>query len=169
MLNGVRRRIADMRTIAALCRAAERHALLDQQREPGAEHFLLAALDLPDGTARLAFERAGADPAGLAPAIRSQYQDALRAVGVGLAMPPAEAVSPAPGAYRASASGQELMRELTAGRSDHAPLLGAHVVAVAAGFRLGVVARALRAMGADPAALRTAAEAVTLAGARAAS
>jgi ATP-dependent Clp protease ATP-binding subunit ClpA len=158
MFTGLRRRVADMRTIAALCRAAERHALEDQQREPGAEHFLLAALDLPDGTARQAFQQVGADPAGLRPAIQSQYQDALRSVGIERELPAMEPAAPLPGAYQAAASGQALMRALTDGRAEHGPLRGAHVVAAAAGFRHGVVARSLRAMHVDPAALRSAAE-----------
>lgn len=60
MFAGIRSKLKNMNTIRILSERAETHALQDQQREPGAEHFLLAALDLPDGTARLAFEKAGA-------------------------------------------------------------------------------------------------------------
>lgn len=65
MFGRIRSKLNDMNTIKLLCEGAEAHALQDQQREPGAEHFLLAALDLPDGTARLAFEKAGAQPGAL--------------------------------------------------------------------------------------------------------
>ena len=82
MLEGLRSKLDDMRTIRLLCEGAEAHALQDRQREPGAEHFLLAALDLPDGTARLAFERAGAEPGALKAAVERQYGDALRALGL---------------------------------------------------------------------------------------
>ena len=37
------------------------------QKEPGAKHFILAALELPDRTARKAFERIHADPDDFAP------------------------------------------------------------------------------------------------------
>jgi ClpA/ClpB-like protein len=49
---------------------------------PGAEHLLLAALELPDGTARRAFERVGADPNALRQAIEEQHAEALCAVGI---------------------------------------------------------------------------------------
>ena len=82
MFNRIKQRLNAMGAIEALCERAEQHALQDQQREPGAEHFLLSALDLPDGTARRTFERVGADPSGLAQAIARQYTDALCAVGL---------------------------------------------------------------------------------------
>ena len=58
----LKRRIGEMRTIKTLCTDAERHAHADGAREPGLEHFLLAALDLPDGTLERA-ARAEADAA----------------------------------------------------------------------------------------------------------
>ena len=68
MFGRIKARFESMGTIKALNEAAERFALEDQQREPGAEHFLLAALALPDSTARLAFEAIGADADGSADA-----------------------------------------------------------------------------------------------------
>jgi Clp amino terminal domain, pathogenicity island component len=56
MFARIKARLSSMSTLKSLCLRAEQHALRDQQRQPGAEHFLLAALDLPDGTARQAFE-----------------------------------------------------------------------------------------------------------------
>ncbi|BBB97661.1 hypothetical protein ABIF38_004004 [Bradyrhizobium japonicum] len=50
MFKGIGSKLNDMGTIKFLCERAETYALQDQQREPGAEHFLLASLDLPDGT-----------------------------------------------------------------------------------------------------------------------
>jgi ATP-dependent Clp protease ATP-binding subunit ClpA len=82
MLNRVKARLGDIGTIKTLCERAEEHALQDQQREPGAEHFLLSAFDLPDGTARLAFERVAADPSALKRAIERQYGNALRSIGI---------------------------------------------------------------------------------------
>lgn len=162
MFSRIKARLTDMATIKTLCTQAEAYALQDQQREPGAEHFLLSALDLPDGTARRAFERIGADPAALQPAIARQYGDALAAIGFDLTLPKETSgekpLTARPGAFVASASGQEAMQALTAGRAEHSPLLGVHVVAVVAGMSHGVAARALRAMGIDAAALRSAAQ-----------
>jgi hypothetical protein len=157
VLRYAKQRLKDVGTIKTLCQAAEAHALREGQDEPGAEHFLLAALDLPDGTARRAFQRVGADPAALEPAIARQYAEPLRALGIDEI--PAE---PAPlksgkGLYRAAASGQEVLQALAANRASGG-LIGAHVAAVVAAMPHGVAARALRAMGVDLAALRTAAQ-----------
>lgn len=164
MFHALKQRFADIRTIDRLCRAAEARALEDGQREPAAEHFLLAALDLPDGSARRAFASAGADPDDLKAAVAAQYDDALDKVGIdlgGLAPPLAEPVAATarPGPYLAAPSGQALMRRLADdhGSGRRAPLGGAHVVAVAAEAPHGVVARALRVMGVDRDKLRQAA------------
>lgn len=162
MFQRFRQRVRDMGTIKALCEAAERHALAAGQREPGAEHFLQAALDLPDGSARRAFARAGADPAQLPAAIERQYHDALRNIGLDpapLAETPPAPVPAAGGLYRTAASGQAVIQGLAALREtdSEAPLLGCHVVAVVAAMPQGVAARALRAMGAQPEALARAA------------
>lgn len=154
MFKGIRQRLRDMGTIKALCKGAERHALRDGQAEPGAEHFLLSALELPDGSARRSFERLKIDPAQLSAAIARQHGEALR--GIGLDPEPLAALDTAPqpaahGLYCASASGQAVMQGLAAGRGQ--PLLGAHVVAVIAGMRHGVAARTLRALGLEPQAL----------------
>ncbi|MEI3856126.1 MULTISPECIES: Clp protease N-terminal domain-containing protein [Ensifer] len=160
MFQGIKSKLNDMSTVKLLCERAEAHALLDQQREPGAEHFLLAALDLPDGTARLAFEKAGLAPDALRGAIERQYVDALRSIGLKANMPADTPMSASPGIYQAASSGREIMQALAATRRDHGPLLGAHVVGIVAGMSHGVAARALRAMGADPSTLKSAADAI---------
>lgn len=160
MFKRIRSKLDDMGTIKRLCERAEIHALHDQQREPGGEHFLLAALDLPDGTARLAFEQAGAEPGALKAAIERQYGDALLSIGLTADAPPDIPVSAHSGAYQAAASGQVVMQELAEARRDHAPLLGAHVVSIVAGLPQGVVPRALRALGVDPASLKSSADAI---------
>jgi hypothetical protein len=76
------RPIQEFRTIRQLLGGAERLAQESGETLPGAEHLLLAALALPDGTARRAFERLGVDPDGLPSAIASQHADALRTVGI---------------------------------------------------------------------------------------
>lgn len=166
MFQAIKSKLDTMGTIKLLCEWAERFALQDQQREPGAEHFLLAALELPDGTARLAFERAGAEPNALRAAIERQYADALRLVGLKADGPAAAPMPANSGIYEAAPSGQDIMQELAATRKDHGPLLGAHVVGIVAGMPHGVAARALRALGVDPAILKSTADAIAEVGRR---
>lgn len=164
MFERVRQRVRDVKTIGALCKGAERHARDDGQREPGAEHFLLSALDLPDGSARRVLERLQVDASQVRGAIRRQYADALRHAGVDPAaldalVEPPQATPRQPAPYRASASGQAVMQGLAQLREHDkdAALLGAHVIAVIASMQQGVAARTLRALGVDTAALAAAA------------
>ncbi|MFC5373668.1 Clp protease N-terminal domain-containing protein [Brevundimonas faecalis] len=164
MFQGLKSKLDDMGAVKRLCERAEAYALQDQQRQPGAEHFLLAALDLPDGTARHAFEQAGAEPDALRAAIDQQYADALRGIGL-IAETPTAAPLPTPsGPYQAAASGQAVMQALAATRKSHSSLLGAHVVAVVADMSEGVAPRALRALGVDLARLKSTADAIAQAG-----
>ena len=48
MLQRIRQRLQDMRTLRQLFTRAEHHARAQGQPRPGAEHFLLAAIELPD-------------------------------------------------------------------------------------------------------------------------
>lgn len=160
MFQRLKRRIGDMRVIRSLCLHAEAHARRDGLREPGAEHFLLASLDLPDGTARRAFERVGGTHDSLAAAIVAEHARALGEIGLDMqADLEPEALGPAHGLYRATPPGREVMRQLAATRriGDPTPLVGAHVVAAVAALPRGVAARALRTMRIDHEALRRAA------------
>ena len=162
MFRQLQHRFQSMRTLSRLCTEAEAHARAGGQAAPGAEHFLLAAIDLPEGSARRAFESIGADPAAVRGAIEQQYRDALYGLGLGgAALPQAPALVPAgPGPYRAQPSGQELVQALARTRKDQGgPLLGAHVVLAVAAMSQGVAARTLRAMRIDPAQLGAAARA----------
>lgn len=161
MLNFIQSKLSTIGTIKRLSELAEWHAQRDRLRRPGAEHYLLAALDLPDGTAHRAFLDAGADPDRLKSAIEKQYADALRSIGL---EQPKDDAEPEPqirsqtGPYRAAPSGEHVLHQL-ATDGGHKPLLGAHVVAVVAAMEHGVAARALRAMNIDRAALKRSAEA----------
>jgi ATP-dependent Clp protease ATP-binding subunit ClpA len=162
MFRQLKHRFLSMRTLSQLCTQAEVHARASGQAAPGAEHFLLAAIDLPDGSARRAFESIGADPATVRSAIEQQYRNALQGLGLGnAALPQAAALEPhAPGLYRAQPSGQELVQALARTRKDQGgPLLGAHVVLAVTAMSQGVAARTLRAMGIDAAQLAAAAQA----------
>lgn len=160
MLQRLRQRLKDMRTLHRLFIRAELIARAQGQPRPGSEHFLLAALELPDGSARRAFERVGADPDALPAAIEQQYRDALAHVGIHAPLPAATPLAPPPAAaYDAQASGQDLIQTLARTRKGRpGPLRGAHVVALIARTRQGVAARALQALRLDAGALARAAE-----------
>ena len=174
MFNVLRQRFRDMRTISALCSGAEKIANATGQKEPGAEHLVLSALELPDGTARKAFERIHADPNGFRAAIARQYEDALHNIGIALPSDVAitdEATSLAPskGLLKAQASAQILMQTLYEVKNKEqkadsaAPLLGAHVILAATTAQYGVAVRAFRAMGVEPTKLADAARAEIIA------
>lgn len=161
MFRSLQHRFQSMRTLSRLCTSAEAHARAGGQAAPGAEHFLLAAIDLPDGSARRALESAGADPAAVRDAIEQQYRDALQGAGMTMPLPEAPALAPPPpGLYRTQPSGQEVVQALARSRKEqNGPLVGAHVVAVVAAMPQGVAARTLRAMGIDAGRLAAAAKA----------
>ncbi len=166
MFNKIKRRFRDMSTIKALCVGAEKHANAEGHKEPGSEHFVLAALELPDGTARKAFERINIDPNNYRTAITRQYEDALRNIGIelprgGAVSDNAVTVPSGTGVYNAQSSAQVLMQHLANQQKTDSstPLLGAHVILAVTAAQYGVAVRALRAMGVDPATLAEAARA----------
>lgn len=170
MFKTIRQRFRNMGTIKALCLEAEKFANADGQKEPAAEHFVLSALALPDGTARKAFLRINADPNDFRAAIARQYEEALKNVGV--AIPPDAIVAseetslPTGPIYKVQPSAQALMQTMIyeivvkeQKENPAAPLLGAHVLLAATTAQYGVAARAIRAMGIDSASLANAAKA----------
>lgn len=162
MFDTFKRRFRDAGTLQTLFASAERHA---NEEGEAAEHLVMAALEMPDGTAGRTFERVGAKPARFHDAVARQYVEALRAIGM---EPSAVAplndgppVSSAEGVYKAQASAQALVQKLTETKPFNAalPLLGADILIAAAAGQHTIAVRALRAMGVDPAALAAAARA----------
>ena len=155
-----------MRTIKKLLTDAETEARAMGVAEPGAEHLLLAAIGLPDGSARRAFERAGADPEALRGAIVEEQAAAL--VGIGFEAEHARSLSaPAPlepptgrGVYHAAVSAQEAFQAASAlaAKDGRFRLSGAHVVAAVARMEHGTAARVLGVLGVHREALVRAAE-----------
>lgn len=137
-------------TIRQLLEGAELLAHEAGEALPGPEHLLLSALALPDGTARRAFQRLGADPDGLGAAIAAQHDDALRAVGI--QVDAARPVVPAPkarGVFNSTPSAQAAFRRAVELGKSPKPrrLQGAHVVLAVTEMERGTVARALSRMG----------------------
>jgi ATP-dependent Clp protease ATP-binding subunit ClpA len=158
----IKTRFSDMRTISTLLEGAEAEAGRAGESMPGAEHLLLAALDLPDdGTARRAFERLGADPGALRQAIEEQHAEALRAVGIDSDAGAEDAVSVAPpktGVYRSSGSAQGAFQAAgKLARETRSQFVGAHVLLAITGMEHGTAIRAVRSLGIDVDALAAAA------------
>lgn len=164
MFQKLRSRLGDMGTIKQLLGNAETLARGDGLTQPAAEHLVLAALDLPDGTARAALERTGSSADAFASALREQHAVALGAIGVVVDDDLIDAGLPEPGRstglYRSEVSAQELFQRAGAdARAEGGGLLGAHVVRAAAALEQGTVARTFEHMGVDPLALRASATA----------
>ncbi|MEX0625817.1 MAG: Clp protease N-terminal domain-containing protein [Chloroflexota bacterium] len=146
----VGRLMNEFQTIRQLLEGAERLANESGEALPGPEHLLLSALALPDGTARQAFERLGADPDGLEAAIAGQHADALRAVGIQVDGDGPVVPAPEPrGVFHSMPSAQAAFRRAVELSKASKPrrLLGAHVVLAITETGRGTMVRALDRMG----------------------
>jgi len=174
MLAKLRQRWQDARTIMKLSLDAEKRALQEGQQHPGAEHYTLAALDLPDGSARRVFARIGADPEAYRAALAGRHAAALNAIGLHATVGDAngaasadDATAPAAATllFDAQPSGQSLMQSLPElQRRLPAPLCGAHVLLAVAAMAHSAAGRAFKSIGIDLQALGSAAEAELRAG-----
>jgi ATP-dependent Clp protease ATP-binding subunit ClpA len=164
MFQKLRARLGDVSTITRVLQDAETIARREGLEQPGAEHLVLAALRLDDGTARAALERAGASADAFASAVRDQHAVALGTVGVVADDDLIDASLPEPGSpsgvYRSDTSAQELFQRAgDEARAEGGGLLGAHVLGAAAELEHGTVARAFEHLGIDRAILRESASA----------
>lgn len=163
MFKRLTQNLRDMGTIKTLCEAAERIARANHQERPGAEHFVLAALELPDGSAGRIFGRLGLDGADFARALQETHEAALSVAGVGADqiegserdVPP---LAEPKGLYAAAPSGAAVLQGLAALRKHgvSGPLSGAHVLEVVSTMQHGTTARAFRLLGRDPASVAAA-------------
>jgi len=133
MFQALRRKLQDVRVLASLCTLAEKLALQQGRSKPGSAHFVLAALELPDQTARRAFEHLGINAEMFRNALAGQRIDALAAVGIAAAEMNPEPPPPIPGKlklYEAEPSGQLLVQQLaqTRGQRKERGLLSADVL-----------------------------------------
>jgi len=146
-------RFRDVKVINHLILGADEQANIMGEEKPGAEHFVLSAFNLEDGTAKRVFEKFEVDSKKFRDAIKIQYQEALNTVGINQQ---AIEIDPDPISSKkifkeSKPSGQELMKSLHSlkkGDKDR-PLIGAHVVTVAASMEYGIVTRALKVLGID--------------------
>ncbi len=156
MLKKLTQTFRDMGTIKALCEAAERIANAEHQAAPGAEHFVLAALELPDGSAARVLAKLGLTASAFGEAVRQTHRAALEAVGVGADQIRGSErdVPPLPeprDIYNAAPSGQAVLKGLAAlrKRGVSGPLIGVHVLEVVSAMQHGTSARAFALLGRD--------------------
>ncbi len=160
MLQALKNSTATLRALKVLCDAAVREAEREGLAEVGAEHFLLAAFELPDGTAGRSWRPFGLDAQGLRAALERRQAEALAGAGFTLeAMPPPQPIRLRRGALAlpANASGRALLERLSRAGPAAEVLCGADVVLAALDARRGVVPRVLRHLGVEPEALGAAA------------
>ena len=146
----------DMRTIKQLLTDAERIAREMGEEEPGAEHLLLSAIGLPDGSAGRVLGSLGVDADRIRTALREEQADALVAAGVprdraeAMAEPTPLGAGGAPILYGAGPSAREVFQDAGKfARSLKQRLAGAHVVAAVAGLERGTMPRVLDRLGVD--------------------
>jgi ATP-dependent Clp protease ATP-binding subunit ClpA len=159
MFAKLRRDRADLTTMNVLFPAAERIARDDGIDQPGAEHFLLAALDLPDGIAATALRNNGIEAADLQAAITAQHDQALHAIGIAADDSAINATLPSAerpkGLYRAQGSLQAAFHHSVAlAKADNTSLNSGHVLLAVTEPEHGTIARALEHLGLDIALLR---------------
>jgi ATP-dependent Clp protease ATP-binding subunit ClpA len=156
-----RNRAYDLRFTRAVFTAAE--ALAAGEREPGAEHLVIACLDFQEGSARRVFERLGADPESFKTAVADQHAAAMRAIrpdidDVETGARPLTAPPQFRRVMRMTPSAREVFPEVVRiAKQEKAQLSGAYVLMVAAQSERSITAEALATMGLDPVAVVAAA------------
>jgi len=155
----------DIRFMQSLFPAAEAEAAAMGEKEPGAEHLILVALDFQEGSARRVFERVGADPDQYRAAVVAQHEQALRSVGVDEPGAGIDDLIPPPPdrpavVYRSAPSAREVFPEVVKlVKRDKSQLSGAYIVLVASQMEYGTIARTLETMRIDRNELAAAAQA----------
>lgn len=149
---GLRDAVSDVRTIDELLTSAERHALALGDDVPGAEHLLLAALGLDEGSARRALAAFGVDLEALRAAVVAVHAEGLRAIGMADDECGVEVPVRAPGKlFRSTATAQKaFQRAVELSKNDSPRMLrGGHVVVAICELHAGTVVRAFDVLGID--------------------
>ncbi len=159
MFSKLRRARADLGSMNALFLSAERIARADGIDQPGAEHLMLAALELDDGIAQAAMKACRVDADDLRAAIDDQHEEALRTIGViaddnaiAASLPKGEQPR---GPYQAQGSLQTAFQNAVAlSKRDKAPLNSGYLLLAITDADHGTVARSFEHLGVDRSSLR---------------
>ncbi|MFI1385656.1 Clp protease N-terminal domain-containing protein [Embleya sp. NPDC020886] len=149
---GIRSAIHDMGAMKRLLTGAEEEARTLGEESPGPEHLLIAALTVPDDSARTALAGIGAGVEDVRRALAECHAAALRSVGIDADALPAAPPAPTPrGPYRATGSANEVFRRaVSLAKAEHpGKLRTAHVLIAVAELEHGTAARVLRNLAID--------------------
>lgn len=148
-------RLRSMRTITRLLTDAEAIANREGDRKPGAEHAVVAALRLPEGSAARVFASYGLTDEDLLREVRQIHQEDSGGPGIGAAATIGP-VEPAGRLYDAQRSVRTLLDATRAAFHEHpsSVLTGTHVLIAASEIEDGTLPRALDRLGIDRADLR---------------
>ncbi|MFK3865719.1 Clp protease N-terminal domain-containing protein [Pseudoalteromonas rhizosphaerae] len=163
-IRNIKTKIQDMKTISNLCLGAEKYANQYNEEKPGAEHFMLASLDLKDESVRNVFARLGVNPDEINQAIIKQHTEALAGIGIEQEAIIAqtilsEKIKPSVKLYDTKPSGQFVMQKIYQNnKSRGTRLMGVHVIEAILSMEYGIAIRALQAMNIDLIALQKSVE-----------
>ena len=152
MLKRMIQRFRDMTALSALMQSAERHSQTrGEGRKPAAEHFVLAAIESPDGAAKDVFLKLGLRPADFADALREQYKNTLTAIGIDVSDAAFRVSGDAPNSKgtelpQVTESGSQLLRSMSEQNKGQA-FSSADVLRAIDSVPSGPVHRAFRIMG----------------------
>lgn len=155
----------DIRFMQSLFPTAEAEAAAMGEKEPGAEHLILATIDFQEGSTRRVFDRVGADPDQFRDAVADQHAAALRSIGIEEDATAIDHELPPPpdrpsSVYRSAPSARQVFPEVVKlVKRDKSRLSGAYILLVVSRMEYGTTARALDAMGIDRLDLAVAAQA----------
>ncbi|QIB65719.1 Clp protease N-terminal domain-containing protein [Kineobactrum salinum] len=152
-----KRKLRDAQTLARLCTLAEDLAHQQGRSKPGSEHFILAALALPDQTAAQAFASLGLTEQQFQDALAAQRSDALASVGISTTAVevtnlPSALPLPKSALYETEPSGKSLVKRLAETRKTRTArfLLSADVLLAAAQENYTPSTRAFQKLGISP-------------------
>lgn len=153
LIKSFKKKADDIKTIHSLCTKAEEYALNQGEEKPGAEHFLLSALDLPDGRAEKILQKFGYTKQDYYKAIVKQYHKDLESLGIEKDKLDAlwDMEEPLPKKnkiFHAQPSGQLLFKRLyELNNNREIPLNSLDVLEVVSGMDRGIAVRALKSLG----------------------
>ncbi|MBQ4847786.1 Clp protease N-terminal domain-containing protein [Pseudoalteromonas sp. MMG005] len=156
----IKMKIQDMKTISQLCLGAEQYAQQYGESKPGAEHFLLASLDLQDGSAQKVLAKLGVNHIDVKEALKAQHNSVLASMGVeseaiNLASDMPKETNPSIALYDTKPSGQMVMKKLYENnKMRKTPLKSIHVIEVVLSMQYGTAIRVLQNIGVDLEALK---------------
>lgn len=142
----------DIATLSTVLTAADREAHALGDPIPGAEHVVLAALQLEDDSARTAL---GVSAEQFRDALVAVHAAALQRLGVDAATVPSKPLPDTAGSYQATPSAQQVIQRTRLIHKANKPsaLRAKFFVQAAAELEQGTTARVLDSLGIDRAAL----------------